>query len=194
MCANGTNAGVIAYTDHNISDTTLLLLSFTRSGDNITVNTSSSFASGVVTGMVEGKNAVIVNGSFVYFYTRDAIVKYFLDTGGLFISLKSYTTGATNYGNIFIDDSDRILFYKGNDTTTAYFKKFLLDQDEFITSTNAAYTAGDNVPYANNVFTGFSSLINGVKYYINEAASGVIDVDTYQLVGKAINATTLLKN
>lgn len=68
----------------------------------------------------------------------------------------------------------------------------LLDHDEFITSANASYTAGDSVPLTDR-FTGFSSLLNGVDYYINSTATALTLDSTYQKVGKAINATTILK-
>jgi len=72
------------------------------------------------------------------------------------------------------------------------YRRFLLDHSKFVTSTNASYTTDDNVPIT-GAFTGFSGLIAGLDYYINSAANSVTVDSTYQKVGKAINATTIIK-
>ena len=88
-------------------------------------------------------------------------------------------------GTMFcVDDSTTYSAYK--------FRNNLLDHDEFITSANQGYTVGQSVPLV-SAYTGFSSLKNGVDYYINSTATGVVEETTFQKVGKAISDTTILK-
>ena len=195
MYQNGTNAGVMAYADPTASATTLFLNTYTRSGSTVTKGTATTIISGVVTGLVDGRNAIMINGEFLYFYDAAKIVKYGFDGSGNFINISSYTVGGTtNYGSVFANNTDRMLFLKSVSTATPTFNSFLLDYDEFLTSPNAPYLVSANVPYNYNVFTGFTNLRYGQDYYIKLDASGITNINTWQKVGKAIDATTILKN
>lgn len=104
-------------------------------------------------------------------------------------------TGSTNYfsmNGMCVYNGDRIFMYSGNSNTSANAMLGLPDWDEFITCPNASYALADNVPIV-ELFSGFSSLVPGMKYYIKQDASGVTIDSTHQIVGKAISSTSILK-
>lgn len=185
------NAGIIAYVKKDAT-TTLIFSYWTRSGDTLTFSTAVSFAGGITNTFTSMEDKIVIFDNYLYFYEMGAGIKKFLfDTSGKFYLIKSYASSLVGSfkSNQFEVAGTSIFTLTG---TTPTFTYLLLDHDEFITSANASYNVGDNVPIVER-FTGFSSLTAGIDYYINAAASGLTIDSTYQKVGKAINDTTIIK-
>ena len=161
----------------------------TRSGNTIT---ETSKVSSLVIG--NGDNNFGKNQNYYYHSNNTEIKKLLIDeTAGLVVK-KTYTR--SNTGSALVDCGTFFIYFLSYSYLSNYytntFGTLLLDQDEFVTSANSAYTAGDNVPLA-STFTGFTGLLNGLDYYINSAGSGLTTDSTYQKVGKAISDTTIIK-
>lgn len=186
------NTGIIASVQTGTT-TTLRLGYWTRSGDTLTLVGTTSIAAGVGAKFTQMTANLVLFDDFVYFYEKNVGFKKFaFDTSGNFVLLASYSGGA-NVNSNFLEARDTDVFVlRSISSSTPQFIQALLDHDEFITSANASYDTDDNVPVV-STFTGFSSLNNGLDYYINSAADGLTIDDTYQKVGKAINDTTIIK-
>ena len=146
---------------------------------------------------------IITEGQIVYrdgrLYTRG--FTYFIDLAksglSLLATINTTLFPAVNGFSMFDLSPSGLPVRTGNNSYLSsyyYFDPVLGDYDhaDFITSANSSYSAGDNVPIT-DVFTGFSSLVAGIDYYINAAASGLTISSTYQKVGKAISSTKIIK-
>ena len=154
---------------------------------NISLNGSNNATSSKSTTITNAKVAPLIKVGNVIYNLGSTTQKIIMSTTSFILSLtKSIPTSSST--SLLGEINGEIIC--GNGGTSTY--KLLLDHDEFVTSANAAYTAGDSVPLTDR-FTGFTGLLNGVDYYINSTGSGLTADSTYQKVGKAINATTILK-
>jgi hypothetical protein len=168
--------------------TSLFCGQLTRSGSVLTkvgeiTNTSAVTTSG---GVATALANLVFHQNFAY-YIGDNVALKIAVNGTL---VKKITTNwnleATGYA-AGLATTDYILVTK----TSTEWVAFLLDHDEFITAINTSYTAGVTAAIV-RIFTGFSSLIAGNDYYIKSDGSGLTQDNSYQKVGKAINATTIV--
>jgi len=166
------------------------VIAWTESGSGntyygiITVS-GTTFSLNAITPLSIGTNACLVDRFLYASEYPNTKHKVTFNSSGQF----NLVTTVNLNGSLVPRLNNTILLYVNGFETT---QLMLLDHDEFVTSANDAYTAGDSVPLTDR-FTGFSGLANGLDYYINADASGLTIDSTYQKVGKAINDTTILK-
>jgi len=190
----GENSGIIAYSQNQA--TTLKLVYYTRIGDTLTFSTATSFIDGCSTAFSNLSFDMIIFGNYLYTFEKAVGLKKFSFTSsGEFVLLQSLAETSRATTGKFMDKTETEILlstYNVGNQELLKFTPLLLDYDEFITSANTTYNIDVSVPIV-DVFTGFSSLLNGLDYYINADASGLTINSTYQKVGKAINDTTIIK-
>lgn len=181
---------VFAILNYGGSNNYKKVIFLTRTSNTIT---NTAFNTTIECGIANKSFTIKKLGSFYYANTFTKTTKFLADIAFGTKTIKEYTT-SDNQGLLVNYDNKAISFngYTYSSVYTNYLFLYLLDHDEFVTSANAAYTAGDSVPLTDR-FTGFSGLANGLDYYINADASGLTVDSTYQKIGKAITDTTILK-
>jgi len=182
---------VFAILNYGGSNNYKKVIFLTRSSDTITI---THFNTTIECRIANRSFTIKKLGSFYYANSYTKTTKFLASEAFGTKTIKEYAT-SDNQGLLVNYDNKAISFngYTYSSVYTTYLFMYLLDHDEFVTSANAAYTAGDSVPLA-STFTGFTGLLNGLDYYINSAGSGLTTDSTYQKVGKAINDTTIIKS
>jgi len=174
------------------SYTTLRIRIIDISGSTVTFGNETALASILVNGSTSmGYKELVYDNMYLYLFEQESGKLFQIDSNELSI-LKTITVGTAGSpirGTLITTMSTNKLFFQ----SLAYkFKVGLLDQNNFITSANKSYVAGDNVPIT-NVFTGFSGLTIGLNYYVDLTGT-ITTQDTYQKIGTAISDTTIIKS
>jgi len=146
-CYYDTNSAVAVYKKSTTTTPVFIHISLDGSG-NATSSKSTTITDAKVAPLIKVGNVIYNLGSTTQ--------KILMGSTAFTLSLtKALNTGSSS--SLLAEINGDIIC--GNGGTSTY--KLLLDHDEFVTSANASYTAGDSVPLTDR-FTGFSSLINGV--------------------------------
>ncbi len=180
-----TGTNVVTLATFSVSGTT-----FTQAAThNITVTHGNALPS-----------LAVISASEVYVAINTRCQQYLIDSSLGIATAKyyDYSGAGPNKTRQLIDGNfnGACIFVEGTKWSGGNYafvlRRFIYDHARFITSANASYNAGDTVPLT-NVFTGFSGLTVGQDYYVRSDGLGLGRNTSYQKIGTAINATTILK-